>query len=1332
MPSSLTWVVLPNGVDPDSGRLRLSLAASPEATSDTGHLGDSVLAAWPDLVGDLAGGLSLQVQGPTKARLPLTVTSDRPSRAAWDAVFPASAPLEPTPAGTAVDALAPMVADAASDRAHAAAAGLYEQVLRTSPMHPLRPDHPVARAVAAFGRLTATVAGGPVARPAERVPGAVGDLVGELLDPDRLSPERIDRAVAELAAAGLDAEAAVAPLVPLVARQRRAARPIAPDAGPPGAAPPPPPGPLDPIRQLFDADVHQVLGLVGDHPAVARLLGLVVDLEVDGVQALAGEHAVRVVAGASLPLAGAFDTVRHPWSRVALDAPARRFVMATAPAGGGEVRAGQLDLRPDGAAYSVKDLDVRSIARQLQLLAATAAAGAAAAPVSGGRTPGEATAPGPADDVVLPVRRDPGLTLAQAGRRDTVVAAGLALAARLAPGAGAVPGPGADDDEPEVLFADDVTAGYRVDVSRDGRPFRSLMRRVATYHLGRPATRVPIVEHDEGLVEPVTAVAQELPDGTTSLTVGDEVLTWDGWSAAAPLPGPSVLGESADAQASGQVVGTPDPGSLKGYGLHMATAVEPGSLPALRYGSTYRFRARAVDLAGNSLPEGDADARFASPPVAFRRHEPVRPPTLVPRHPFRTSETLTHLVVTSDGDGRPLGEAVERHLAPPSTPQRMAERHGAFDAAFGPDTPQRAAARRAMLALGSRESGSFTDPTIPGPDGTPVPVRGLAVVAPDGDPAPLPLPPGEALPAGQYVVHDTDRLRVPYLPDVGASGVVLMPGRPTGPDEGFWATYGTGAWPDRRPVRLVVRAVTDGAFDVRTVDTPDGQVLDVALAPGDVWDAAVASTIAPEVVDVMDPLTGNGPALAAAGWILAFSPRQPLSMVHATRRPAAAPTLKVTSVEARQRGATAVRLTAELGVHGPTSGQVEAVATWTEVTDHGVGPVEVDERRVVLDSRTVAREDATFATTLRHDFGDTRRRDVTLTPVAATRFRDAFPDLAVGDPRSLKEGASRPLVVKNTRPPAPPEVHSVVPTYAWQRTLVDGVFKSTRSIAGLRVYLRRPWHQTGAGETLGVITYASPGDAAAAAASNHVATKLASRISPDPLESLQAVNPLHRGSFAGAEARMFVPREAPAMSQPGAPGLAVVEHEVHFDEARDLWFADVALNAPHNDPYLLQLAVVRFNAASEKSSVTSRIVRADWVPVPARQQVTVTRTGPDAVKLSIQGTEGKANRRYVAALEPRLRPRPPGVPKEAGEMDVTAPAGSPVVLTISSHAPGPDGGQAARGTVAITATDPAERARLAAGRLVMREVQLGEDIRRPGGAARTMWLETVDWADLMA
>ncbi|NIR35678.1 MAG: hypothetical protein GWN07_06665, partial [Actinobacteria bacterium] len=75
----------------------------------------------------------------------------------------------------------------------------------------------------------------------------------------------------------------------------------------------------------------------------------------------------------------------------------------------------------------------------------------------------------------------------------------------------------------------------------------------------------------------------------------------------------------------------------------------------------------------------------------------------------------------------------------------------------------------------------------------------------------LPLPRGFAPAPGQYVIHDTDQLALPYLPDVAARGVSLVFPE-AGHDrqipfpfgtEGFTARY-PGSWPERLPFRLVL------------------------------------------------------------------------------------------------------------------------------------------------------------------------------------------------------------------------------------------------------------------------------------------------------------------------------------------------------------------------------------------------------------------------------------------------------------------------------------------------------------------------------------------------
>ena len=70
------------------------------------------------------------------------------------------------------------------------------------------------------------------------------------------------------------------------------------------------PGPLDGVGAIENADVHQMMTVLAHHPAIRRMLGLVLDLVVDVSPKLLGTHAVRVVqAGGGLPLARAFDAL---------------------------------------------------------------------------------------------------------------------------------------------------------------------------------------------------------------------------------------------------------------------------------------------------------------------------------------------------------------------------------------------------------------------------------------------------------------------------------------------------------------------------------------------------------------------------------------------------------------------------------------------------------------------------------------------------------------------------------------------------------------------------------------------------------------------------------------------------------------------------------------------------------------------------------------------------------------------------------------------------------------------------------------------------------------
>src|SRR6185312_12172936 len=113
------------------------------------------------------------------------------------------------------------------------------------------------------------------------------------------------------------------------------------------------------------------------------------------------------------------------------------------------------------------------------------------------------------------------------------------------------------------------------------------------------------------------------------------------------------------------------------------------------------------------------DDTHASAPVTFHRWEPIPSPAVVPLAPFSDGESLRRLVVRSlvgpEAQTRfaaavaagtfPADAAAERYLAAPKAAELTAERHGRFDAAFGPNATQ--ADRDTAFEVAAREQGTY-------------------------------------------------------------------------------------------------------------------------------------------------------------------------------------------------------------------------------------------------------------------------------------------------------------------------------------------------------------------------------------------------------------------------------------------------------------------------------------------------------------------------------------------------------------------------------------------------------------------------------------------------
>lgn len=256
------------------------------------------------------------------------------------------------------------------------------------------------------------------------------------------------------------------------------------------------------------------------------------------------------------------------------------------------------------------------------------------------------------------------------------------------------------------FFAEDLVRGFRVDVwDSQTTQWHSLHRRDAVYKI-KDQSFTSLDE--EGYTH--LAVTGPAP-GADSEQIGDfylqeAIARWDGWSLSVP-PAGKHLTRNPDPKKAVPPDDSSDPDfdpenpPITPFKMATAFAVVKASLPSLRFGRSYRVRARAVDLAGNSLALGDplTDALaviFASPRdpegFAYLRYEPVAAPVIVLRNPEGVSgpgSAVDRLVIrtfndtiTKDEDGADLTGS-ERHIVPPRISVELAERLGMFDDAAG-------------------------------------------------------------------------------------------------------------------------------------------------------------------------------------------------------------------------------------------------------------------------------------------------------------------------------------------------------------------------------------------------------------------------------------------------------------------------------------------------------------------------------------------------------------------------------------------------------------------------------------------------------------------------
>ncbi|MGD8968913.1 MAG: hypothetical protein PVI07_15515, partial [Anaerolineae bacterium] len=585
----------------------------------------------------------------------------------------------------------------------------------------------------------------------------------------------------------------------------------------------------DPLPALVipDFDFHQMLSLLGDHPILMRRLGVVIDLEFERPRVSFNRIRVRPLWEAYAPVV--YHQDRSPWTMVET---ARGSFLAL-PKTGSELADGMLSLRgvdfipeskhpvfdlvqmdPDGAALKAIHL-AAGMYRLVWMEELEEKRPAYDTP----------------DYAGLPSTRSAGLALVRSARAHRMHQLFIASVAQNA---------AMQANNPVYLYADDLLRGYRVDIlpSSDG-VWRSLCQRVGWHlfldsgrEIGLPDGTTEGQEvFDEGYVKAASTTSED--DKNSDLYLHETVFSWSGWSMVARRPGQTIVGEAhtaPDGTTRWEEKVEPSTNTAETvFRMQTEYQAAPGTLPRLRFGQSYRMRARAVDLAGNSLPASAEDETHASEEVTYGRHEPIDPPVVVPRAVFTEGESLEKLVIRSNYDqsagdyvnSAPVQDALsgaahsyaadsQRHIVPPKVAQETAVTHGMLDEYIG-----RGADHQAGYNISLKEEGTLRDTQIVDT------ATGNKVSIPDPSKvyAHPPTPPGGDPPDGQYIIHAEDDLRIPYLPDPIARGAALhrLPdlsaAGTNGPEKVIDPALGLSvlkvpfelfdpSWPDARPFRI--------------------------------------------------------------------------------------------------------------------------------------------------------------------------------------------------------------------------------------------------------------------------------------------------------------------------------------------------------------------------------------------------------------------------------------------------------------------------------------------------------------------------------------------------
>ncbi len=230
---------------------------------------------------------------------------------------------------------------------------------------------------------------------------------------------------------------------------------------------------------------------------------------------------------------------------------------------------------------------------------------------------------------------------------------------------------------------------------------------------------------------------------------------------------------------------------------------------------------------------------------------------------------------------------------------------------------------------------------------------------------------------------------------------------------------------------------------------------------------------------------------------------------------------------------------------------------------------------------------------------------------------------------------SNPLGIelRNALPLSAPRFDHVMPSFAWQQSVMaSGSVEVVRDTV-FRLYLRRPWLQTGV-EQLGIVVReGTPAAFPIGDPSDPDKNLEVSTWGFDPIWPKANMPALSLEDFeTKAGYQRFAETLGPLDLAPA--GLAL--HEVDFEPRRNLWYADVTM-IPRTSDAFVRLALCRFNPDGIREARYSGVTMTEPIPLSATRRWTIAKTAENRIEVRLNGPSLDQGPRREVRIEIRRK-----------------------------------------------------------------------------------------------